>query len=80
MLGSYENVLNWCSSFCNSKGCKYLHMISEILFQIFINTFCMLKFLPFMRNCLPLLENSGVSTVMMNLLKGTCPISLVWDQ
>ena len=44
MLGSFENALNCRPSFCSSKGCIYLHMISEILFQIFKNAICMLKF------------------------------------
>ena len=35
MPESLENVLNWCSSFDNSEGCIFRHMISKILFQIF---------------------------------------------
>ena len=45
MSGSFQNALNSCSSYYNSKGCIYLHMIREILFQIFKNTICMLNFL-----------------------------------
>ena len=45
MTGSFENALNWCSSFYNSKGCIYLHMIREMLSQIFKNTISKLRFL-----------------------------------
>ena len=54
MSGSFENALNLCSSYYKSKGCTYLHMIREILFQIFKNTICMLK---------SLLLNDELSTI-----------------
>ena len=48
----------WLEEYCR---------FSETLFVYFSS--CSL-----MRNCLPLLEHCQISTVKMNLLKGTCPI------
>ena len=76
-------MLNWCSSFYNVQGCIYLHMISEIVFQIFKFSkalFVRLSSCSLMRNYLALPEHYGVSTVMMNLLKIIYSISLVQGQ
>ena len=55
-------------------------MIRNILFQISKKLFVCLSSCSLMKNCQLLLQHCEVSTVMMNLLKGTYPISSVWSQ
>ena len=57
MLGSFKNLLNLVSSFYNSEGCIYLHMLVKYYFRSPETLFLCLSSCSFMRNCLSLLEH-----------------------